>query len=169
MSDNTTSIHLRVGDIKFSIEGSPEYVNKHYKQMARDLNLQEKLQDSAEPTEKAKSQKAASQKGTKDSTIEEFGEWLKNLLKGLTNKDKALVASYFNQLRSKNQVFRVRDLSHTLKNQGIKIANPSGLINNVVKSQNIVQQVSREGRQKYFQLTKEGEKYICDLLSFKEK
>ncbi|MFW6100760.1 MAG: hypothetical protein ACOC90_05185, partial [Bacteroidota bacterium] len=103
------------------------------------------------------------------TTTQDFSQWLENLPKDLKNRDKLLVAGYFNQLRSKNHTFRVRDLNNTLKNQGIKISNPSSLINNLLKTQNVLRQVSREGRQKYYQLTKEGEKYIRDLLGAKNK
>ena len=72
-------------------------------------------------------------------------------------------------MRSKDHVFRVRDINSTLKNQGINITNPSSLINNIVKSKNIIRQVSREGRQKYYQLTKEGEKHIRELLGSQRK
>ena len=173
MEQNNARIHLKVGDIEFSIEGTPDYVNKQYKQMAKNLNLQEKLGITSRQEEEAKPKKVGQTSKRKTSTSkdelkekakEDFSEWLKNLPKELKNRDKALVAGYFNQLRSKDHVFRVRDINNTLKNHGIKITNPSSLINNLVKSQNILKQVSREGRQKYFQLTKEGEKHIRDLL-----
>jgi predicted transcriptional regulator len=159
MSENVSRIYVKVGEIEFSIEGNPEYVNEQYQQMAKDLNLQQKLQGSVQQQEKSKAEKSAP-----ESTIEDFSEWVKNLPKGLKNRDKVLLAAYFNQLRSMNNVFRVRDVNKILKNQGIKITNPSSMINNLAKSQKILQQVSREGRQKYFQITKEGERHIKALL-----
>ncbi|MBS3771982.1 MAG: hypothetical protein V5A59_10750 [Bacteroidales bacterium] len=177
MEQNGARIHLKVGEIEFSIEGSPEYVKKQYNQMAKDLNLKEKLaasEQKEEPITKkaaqtAKTGESAPKKDTKESTKDDFGEWLSRLPQGLKNRDKIMVAGYFNQLRSKDHVFRVRDINNILKDHGINITNPSSLINNVVKSQNILRQVSRQGRQKYFQLTKEGEKYIRDLLSAQNK
>ena len=178
MEQSNAKIHLKAGDIEFSIEGSPDYVNKQYTQIAKDLNLQEKLGISSKQEEKAKPKKVSQTSKSKTSTSkeelkekakEDFGEWLKNLPKGLKNRDNILVAGYFNQLRSKEHTFRVRDMNNTLKNQGITISNPSSLINNLLKTQNVLKQVSREGRQKYYQLTKEGEKYIRDLLEAKNK
>ena len=124
-----------MGDIEFSIEGTPDYVNKQYTQMAKDLNLQQKLGISTEqegkPKTKKVSQTSTSKEELKEKAKEDFGEWLKNLPKGLKNRDKILVAGYFNQLRSKEHTFRVRDMNNTLENQGITISNPSSLINNL--------------------------------------
>lgn len=177
MNENNAKIHLKVGEIEFTIEGSSDYVFQQYKEIERKFNLPEKVGGSKAREEAqsgkvprtSKAMKAAPKKDTKESTKEEFSEWLSKLPKGLKNRDKIMVAGYFNQLRSKNNVFRVRDVNNTLKNHGIKITNPSSLINNMVVSQKILRQVSREGRQKYFQLTKEGEKYIRDLLGAKRK
>lgn len=178
MEDNNAKIHLKVGEIEISIEGSPDYVKEQYNQMAKDLNLHQNLQGKSNEKEKTKARKSTktqktkkteSQKGTIESAKEDFGEWLKDLPKGLKNSDKILLAGYFNQMSSENSSFRVRDVNNILKNQGIKINNPSSMVNNLVKNQNILKEVSREGRQKYFQLTKEGEKYIKDFLKAKNK
>lgn len=174
MNENNAKIHLKIGDIEFSIEGSPEYVAKQYKEMEENLHLRERLTGKSETTEKPASSRrtrttTTKRKKTLQSTTQDFSQWLEKLPKELKNRDKVLVAGYFNQLRSKDHVFRVRDINSTLKNQGINITNPSSLINNIVKSKNIIRQVSREGRQKYYQLTKEGEKHIRELLGSQRK
>jgi len=174
MEENNARIHLKLGEIEFTIEGSADYVSRQYKEMEENLHLKERLTGETgtanQPTSsKRKRTTTTKKKKSLQATTQDFTQWLDNLPKDLKNRDKALVAGYFNQLRSKEHVFRVRDINNTLKNQGIKITNPSSLINNLVKTQNILKQVSREGRQKYFQLTKEGEKHIRDLLEAKNK
>lgn len=179
MSDNSSKIHLKIGEIEISIEGTPEFVTKQYQQMEQELNLGRKITDSVQETtgvdQKAeqpetkqapKSTRAKTTKKASSKTLEKegFEEWLKKLPKGLKNRDKALIAGYYNQLLSKDNVFRVRDMNNTLKENGIKITNPSSLIKNVAKSEKIIKQVSRVGRQVYYQFTKEGEKYMNDLL-----
>ncbi|MBS3769328.1 MAG: hypothetical protein V5A47_06730 [Bacteroidales bacterium] len=186
MSDNSSKIHLRIGDIEISIEGTPEFVGKQYQQMEKELNLGRKITESVKETtpaaqkeepsetkEAPKSEKSSGAPKTQKSqaktlTKEGFDEWLKRLPKGLKNRDKALIAGFYNQLNSRNNVFRVRDMNNTLKENGIKITNPSSLIKNVAKSETIIKQVSRVGRQVYYQFTKEGEKYMNDLLSAKK-
>ena len=174
MEQDKAKIHLKIGEIEFTIEGSPDYVTKQYNEIQKSLNLRESLTVESEETRNTRPSRRTRTTTTKkkkslQATTQDFAQWLENLPKNLKNRDKVLVAGYFNQLRSKDHIFRVRDINNTLKNQGIKISNPSSLINNIVVSQNIVQQISREGRQKYFQLTKEGEKYIRDLLEAKDK
>jgi hypothetical protein len=178
MSDNNSKIHLKIGEIEISIEGTPDFVTRQYQDMEKELKLKDKLNESLgavaeqkeEDTSAKKAPRATKTPGTRKTATgkagtEDFGEWLKRLPKGLKNRDKALIAGYFNQLNSGNNVFRVRDMNNTLKRHDIKITNPSSLIKNVAKSQKIIKQVSREGRQVYYQFTKEGEKYMNDLLS----
>ncbi len=175
MEDNKARIYLKVGEIEFTIEGSPDYVSQQYREIKEKLSLKERLTGKTEPptdkTTPSKRRRTTTTKKKKSlqSTTQDFTQWLEHMPSNLKNRDKALVAGYFNQLRTKDHVFRVRDVNNTLKNQGINITNPSSLINNIVKSQNILRQVSREGRQKYYQLTKEGEKYIRELLGAKKK
>ena len=180
MSDNISKIHLKIGEIEISIEGTPEFVAKQYQQMEKELNLSHKLSEPFEETADKRDETPAAQKAEKSaktprtrkappkaSTKGGFEEWLNRLPKGLKNRDKALIAGYFNQLTSTDNVFRVRDMNNTLKANGIKITNPSSLIKNVANSAKIIKQVSRQGRQVYYQFTKEGEKYMNDLLSHK--
>ncbi|MFO7888964.1 MAG: hypothetical protein R6V04_01355 [bacterium] len=179
MSENTSRIYLKIGEIEISIEGSPDYVKEQYQQMAKDLNLQQKLQGKSKETEKpktnkatqpTKAQKKTSKQRTQESTAKkDFSELLSNPPKGTKNNDLIILAGYLNQLNSNNNNFRIRDVNNTLKNNGIKITNPSSVINYIVKKKNVITQVKKEGRQNYYQITKEGEKYIKNLLKTKEK
>ena len=175
MDASKARIYLKVGEIEFTIEGSSDYVSQQYNEIKEKLHLKERLTGKTETTtnkttpSKRRRTITTKKKKSLQSTTQDFTQWLEHMPNNLKNRDKALVAGYFNQLRTKDHVFRVRDVNNTLKNQGINITNPSSLINNIVKSQNILQQVSREGRQKYYQLTKEGEKYIRELLGAKKK
>ena len=56
-NENPSRIYLKMGEIEISIEGSPEYVKEQYQQMAKDLNLQQKLQGESEEKEKPKTKK----------------------------------------------------------------------------------------------------------------
>jgi len=170
---NGSKIHLKVGEIEISIEGTPDFVTKQYQIMEKKLNLSEKLTSVLSVTPEKKEIKSGRKKTSKKATTRkegekqssgDFKEWLKNLPKDLKNKDKALAAGYFNQLNSKNNIFRVRDMNNLLKENGISITNPSSLIKNTARNQKIIRQVSREGRQVYYQFTKEGEKYIKNIL-----
>jgi len=175
MEDKKASIHLKMGEIEFTIEGSPDYVKEQYNQMAKDLNLQQKLQGKSEEKEKPKAKKSSQptkatkktpKQETKQSTTKkDFSKWLTNLPKGSKNNDKILVAGYVNQLNSKENTFTIKDVNNSLTENGIKIKNPSSLINYMIKRKNVLKQVKKEGRQNHYQITKEGEKYIKGLIS----
>lgn len=168
MSENTSRIYLKMGDIEISIEGSPAYVSEQYNQMAKDLNLQQKLQGTQEAkpktkktTQSTKTQKQKPKEQTKKSTT---NEWLSNLPQGIKSSDIILLAGYLNQLNSKDHTFRIKDVNNTLKENGIKVSNPSSLINHIVKKKKVINLVKKVKGQNFFQITKEGEKAISNLI-----
>ncbi len=171
-NENTSRIHLKMGEIEFTIEGSPDYVKEQYQQMAKDLNLQEKLQGKTEKKEKTKKspqptkapKKTPKQETKQSTTKKDFNKWLTNLPKGTKNNDKILVAGYLNQLNSKANTFTIKDVNQSLTENGIKIKNPSSVINYMIKKKNVLKQVKKEGRQNHYMITKEGEKYIKNLM-----
>lgn len=164
MDKDQAKISLKVGEIEFSIEGSTEYVEQQYKQMEKRLNLKEKMESST----KTQSQP---QKNSSKSSTKKYGfkGWLEKLPKGLKKRDYALVAAYYNKSKSKEGTFRTRDVSKTLKTNGIKVANPSIMIQNLAKKGEVIKEIKQEGRQKHFQFTTKGEKEMQGLLSVKEK
>jgi hypothetical protein len=85
---------------------------------------------------------------------------MKQVPKKLKNTDKALVAAYLNQLASGENTFKVRDVSNTLKEYGIKVSNPSNLMKNAEKARKLIEEVAREGRQAQYRFTKQGEEYV---------
>jgi predicted transcriptional regulator len=178
-NENSSRIYLKVGEIEISIEGSPDYVQAQYQQMAKDLNLQQKLQGKPEEKEKPKTKKSPQpaktpkkppKQETKETTNKkEFSAWLSKPPKSSKNNDKILVAGYINQLNSEENTFTIKNINNTLKENGINIKNPSSLINYMIKRKNVIKQVKKEGRQSYYQITKQGEKYLKNLLETKEK
>ena len=166
MDKDQAKISLKVGEIEFSIEGSTEYVEQQYKQMEKRLNLKEKLESSTKTQRSRKPQNSSSKTSTKKYG---FKGWLEKLPKGLKKRDYALVAAYFNQSKSKDATFRTRDVSSTLKAQGIKVANPSIMIQNLAKKGEVIKEVQQEGRQKHFQFTTKGEKEMQGLLNAQGK
>lgn len=179
MSENSSRIYLKMGEIEFSIEGSPAYVQEQYKQMAKDLNLQQKLQGTSgkqetsetkkrtqpQRSQSQRTQQKSSKKATETTSAEQdLSQWLSNIPKGTKNNDIILVSGFLNQLKSRDNTFRVRDISNTLKENEIKMTNPSNLLNYILKRKNVIKQVKKERGRNYFQVTNEGEKRILELL-----
>ena len=176
MTKNTAKIQLKVGDVEITIEGSPDYVQRQYRKMEKELGLQDRIRNSAPSKTSAKASTVTSGKrskttksDTKKSPPKEFGNWLHILPKGLKKRDYALVAAYFIQSKSNETTFRTRDVNSTLKANNIKVANPSVMIQNLAAKGEVIKQIKKEGRQKHFQFTTRGEKYIQGLLRVKDR
>lgn len=171
-NENASKIHLKMGEIEFTIEGSPEYVKEQYQQMAQDLNIQQKLKGKSEEKEKTKKPRQSTkaptktlQQETKETTTnKDYNKWLANMPKGSKNNDKILAAGYLHQLNSKENTFTIKDITNSLTKNGIKIKNPSSVMNYMLKKKNVIKHVKKEGRQNHYQITKEGEKYIKNLM-----
>jgi hypothetical protein len=175
--ENNSKINLKVGDIEFTIEGSSDFVTKQYREMEKKLGIQEKLKGekkaatatttatTAKPTTRKKSpgrpkKKTATSKSSSTTVASQVSQWMKQVPKKLKNTDKALVAAYLNQLASGENTFKVRDVSNTLKDYGIKVSNPSNLMKNAEKARKLIEEVAREGRQAQYRFTKQGEEYV---------
>jgi len=174
--ENNSKINLKVGDIEFTIEGSSDFVAKQYREMEKKLGIQEKLKGEkstetatktttrkkspGRPKKKTTTKSAATSKSATSTVASQVSQWMKQVPKKLKNTDKALVAAYLNQLASGENTFRVRDVSNTLKDYGIKVSNPSNLMKNAEKARKLIEEVAREGRQAQYRFTKEGEEYV---------
>jgi hydroxypyruvate isomerase len=170
--DNNSKINLKVGEIEFTIEGPSDFVSKQYREMEKKLGIQEKLTEekTADTRQKTKKgtpgrpkKKTSTKSTTKSNTntqATQVSQWMKQVPKKLKNTDKALVAAYLNQLASGENTFKVRDVSNTLKEYGIKVSNPSNLMRNAEKARKLIEQISKTGRQAQYRFTKEGEEYV---------
>jgi hypothetical protein len=172
--DNNSKINLKVGDIEFTIEGSSDFVTKQYREMEKKLGIQDKLKGekavsasatTTKQTTRKKSpgrpkKKTTTSKSASTTVASQVSQWMKQVPKKLKNTDKALVAAYLNQLASGENTFKVRDVSNTLKEYGIKVSNPSNLMKNAEKARKLIEEVAREGRQAQYRFTKQGEEYV---------
>ena len=65
MSETSSKIHLKIGEIEISIEGTPEFVAKQYQQMEKELNLNQKLRKPVEESTDQKEEAPIEQKAAK--------------------------------------------------------------------------------------------------------
>ena len=176
MNENTAKIGLKMGEVEITIEGPSEFVAKQYEEMENKLNLQKKItgetsskqaksetktQKTSKNSKTSKRKKTAPKESSKPAN-KENGNGMFNK-KGLKNKDKLLLAGALAQKNSKENIFGIKDISNIFEQNGLKISNPHSLINYILKNQNVLQQVKKIGRENYYQLTEEGEKYIQSI------
>ncbi|APF20869.1 hypothetical protein Calab_1030 [Caldithrix abyssi DSM 13497] len=166
--ENNYKFSLRIGEIEISLEGSAEFISEHYKIIKDDmiayLELLKKIPKPTVDISKKESETVSTEDNLENELPETFGEWLTRVPKEISDTDKALLAGYFHQINSENNVFKVRDLTKTLKDHGIKLSNPSNLIKHAAKSKKFIFQQSKEGNQINYRFSREGEEYIQSLL-----
>jgi hypothetical protein len=171
--DNTSAkINLKIGEIEISIEGSSDFVSEQYDKIENHLKsyseLSEKLiKNKPKKTieqEKKVNEESQSENAENSELPETFGEWLSLLKKGTSDTDKALLAGYFNQVKSEGNIFKVREVTADLKEHGVKLANPSNLIKNATKGKKFIFQFSKDGKQANYRFSRDGESYMKGLL-----
>lgn len=175
MSD-IARINLKIGQIEISIEGPAEFVSNQYDKVEAHLKTYSDI------SVKLPVDKISNQSGTPDAPEAQtpsvndasngngmpdtFGEWLSKIPKGTSDTSKAILAGYFTQVTSSSKNFRVRDVTKTLKDHGIKLSNPSNLLKNAVDSKKIFQ-VSKTGTEAHYKLQREAQEEMNHLLSDK--
>ena len=148
-------IHLRRGDAHLELEGSEDFVERHFRELqslitdeavraeAKDINLPSKTPEMSGPAELSES----------------FGERLTQF-GTITDVDKILVAGHFQQtVLSDDNLFSTREANGLLKDQGVKLSNPSTSIRQNISGK----KVFKEGKK--FRVSKQGEDHIQELLA----
>jgi hypothetical protein len=173
--ETTSKINLKIGEIEVNIEGTADFVSEQYDKIHE--NLKSYVELTKEVVKKVHHQQPTVEKlpevkteinegnGIKNELPESFGEWLNKLPKGTSDTDKALLAGYFNQVSVDGKIFKVRDVTKTLKDHGVKLSNPSNLIGLATKGKKYIFQFSKDGKQVNYRFSREGEEYIKGLIT----
>lgn len=177
--ENLSKINLKIGEIEISIEGPSEFVSEQYDKVHNNLKsysdlskrvIKEKVlsMPKAEEVVLETVEETAEVIVVNSELPESFGEWLSKIPKGTSDTDKALLAGYFTQLSGEGKIFKVRDVTKILKEHGVKLSNPSNLINLATKGKKQIFQFSKDGKQANFRFSRDGEEYIRGLITGKK-
>lgn len=177
MSENIAKINLKIGEIEISIEGPSEFVSKQYDKVEDHLKTYSDLSKTvnqrpktpAKNSEEVKQSNEASSNSGNSELPDSFGEYLNIIPKNTTETDKALLAGFFHQNGSESKIFKVREVSKTLKEHGVKLSNPSFLIKAATKGKKYIFQFSKDGNQANYKFSRDGEQHMNELLSGTEK
>ncbi len=93
----------------------------------------------------------------------DFGQWLAYLPNTAELRDKILIAAYFKQKTNSDHKFYIRGIRALLKEYEISVSSLSNFLD-TFEIQKIISKVAETSRRGY-QFSKEGEKYIEDLLA----
>lgn len=168
---NTTrvKINVKTGEIEF--EGSEKFVEKKLAELKGLMDLiSSSLPEggigkagyaSAEESgiETAKIQGKQEIQVTKD-----FGEWYHKFPGKLLQTDQVLIAGYFTQRNSSDDIFKTSQANMLLKNQSIKVANATGSLKQLQDAKRVFV-VKKEGRIGLFRVSDKGQEYLSELLN----
>jgi hypothetical protein len=172
MADVTKAkINLRKGEFEF--EGNQAFVEKQLSSLsdlidslhARDYWEEAHIEEETEETTKDKTE-TTTDKGL--SVPDSFGEWYNKFPKKLTQSDQILIAGYFVQSHSTDRSFKTSKANKFLKEQGIKLSNPSVTLKKQVLKKKWVFVVKKKGVLHCYRVSAEGKDHLRSLLKQKK-
>lgn len=137
-------MRINLSTQEIEVEGPEEFVERH---IAEFLEAKPSSQD-------------LSSTGGDDATgvPDTFGEFLQTV-SSTAGTDRMLLAGWFVQQRSSDRLFTTRETSQLLREQGIRLGNPSQTAANLLKAKLIF----RESRK--FRVARSGEERIREILA----
>ena len=118
MDANTFRFRVNLTTKEFEVCGTEEFVREFVERIDQFVSAKSLT---AEMLPVATSNLSS---GDSDSPAS-FGEYMQKFSTGLSDVDRILIAGYFCQLQSEQNIFRTSDANELLKEQGYKVANPA--------------------------------------------
>jgi hypothetical protein len=163
-------INLKTGEIE--IEGSEEFVSKQIDNLSSltsllsTSNLSSTENDSeGELSDILEKEDINVSKGNSEdlSVPDSYGEWAHKFKKNIAETDKTLVAGYYVQRKSSSNDFKTSEVNKILKDNGVKLSNPSLFIKGLANSKYVFQ-TRKEGKLNFMRVSKNGLEYLSTLL-----
>ncbi|MFC1947021.1 hypothetical protein ACFLXY_03770 [Chloroflexota bacterium] len=92
-----------------------------------------------------------------------FGEWHNKFPQKLQNTDLVLMTGYFIQKTSEGNSFETSGVTNLLKEQGIKLSNPSVFIKSLQQTKHVII-IGKRGKLNRFRVSPTGESRIKEIL-----
>lgn len=162
--DNTKArIRINFSTHEFEFEGSETFITKYL----------DKFEDVIEsfkgkPITKSTPGKVKPE-GIKtiplDSEVpEKFGEYLQKY-SDTSDVNKVLIAAYFAELKSDDKTFKTAEADMLLKEQSIKVANPSACIKMHLDKKRIFVHAKHAKKENKYKVSKKGKEFLDTLLA----
>lgn len=136
---NVAKVKINVHSGELEFEGSEEFVKEQMDKLEAivDIIAQLYIDDEEAEIEEFLQEDRKEIEETKLKVIEKnplevpdtFGEWQHRFIDDTSETDKALMTAYFVQVKSGQNEFKTKEVNDTLKEHGIKLANPSLSLN----------------------------------------
>jgi hypothetical protein len=172
MSGNHSKVYVKFRAQEITIEGDEDFVSRQFQQIfGEEKSVKEP--DARPDNKEQPDQKPSFQLTSSLDTISykrflnrlgpDFENWLAQLSKFASNRDKILAAAYYSQLMRSNQQFYINDISTILKKHGKEIRRISDFIDTFEAQQFIYKITDSNKISKSYKFTNGGIRYINNL------
>jgi len=169
-------IHLRIGEIEITIEGTSDFVSDQYQEIINGTRAKKnetitKISKSRQKTTRRKSPKSPNTIKKKQPNSNEppsNQESYNNLLNSLTNREKVLLTAYYITFNRKDNLFSINELRQVLREKGMEILSAAKIIKDNAFEERIIKPILDDGK-KYYKFTREGTEYMKELLAVDKK
>ncbi|MFC1963767.1 hypothetical protein ACFLV1_00070 [Chloroflexota bacterium] len=171
MSDNTRiKININTGEVEF--EGSEDFVVNQLSNLSNILNIvsgvltsaQQNVRGAEKPKELPQDAGDVNEVSKYDVFPDNFGEWFNRFPSKIQQTEQMLVAGYFHQKNSPENIFKTSQANKLLIEQGIKVTNPADSMRSLQEVKRVFV-VKKEGKLSLFRVSKDGEAHLSGLLN----
>lgn len=173
MADTEARIRIDFSKGELELEGTEEFVERHLELVEELESPSETEKNSPHMTSADGENEGLSSQDHVSSGLpkvpEHFGEWFHLFTHNdLARVDEALIAGYYIQCRVEEEDFSTNDVTDTLDEVDINQSNTSQSIKNLLKS-NRAYKTRKDGGKQYYKVSREGRKYLQDLLEYSDQ
>lgn len=170
METTKVKINFKTGELEF--EGSEQFVQAQLENLEQIAEIMALLATGdAVSTEEGQGEEPLVEAENEAATVQSkgldvpstFGEWLHKFKADLSDLDKALITAYYIQSESPDNDFKTSQVNNSLKNHGIKLANPSETLHRL-STKKLLFQTRKVGKLKLMRVSADGIKHLKSLL-----
>lgn len=171
MENTKVKINIKSGEIEF--EGSQEFVQTQMDNLESILNLlsSRKTSEAKESVDDDEEDDGCDEMGNDQSSAApnlsvpgSFGEWMHKFKDSITGIDKALITAYYVQQQAVKNDFKTIEVNSSLKDHGIKLANPSKDLKSLETKKYLFQTRKEGPKIRFMRVSEDGVKYLKTLL-----
>ena len=160
-------LNLKTGEVE--IEGSEEFVERQVQALQSLVELMDLHHSPGETFDTGTSSEVSteSQPDTattpNDATLpSSFGEWMHSFRTDLNDQDKALITARYVQSQAATNDFKTSEINNSLRDHGVKLANPSEALKRL-SDKKLIFQTRKVGKLRYMRVSVDGQKHLESL------
>lgn len=159
-------LNIKTGEVE--IEGSEAFVERQIQQLETlietvGLRTQQRKEGSeGVPVDTNESPTSQQLTIKEELPPASFGEWMHSFRADINDLDKALITARYVQSQSPENDFKTSEVNNSLKDQGIKLSNPSSCLKRLGEKK-LMFQTRKVGSLKFMRVSVDGQKHLESL------